>query len=221
MAEDTERPMAIGLAVSRRAPGQVEVRTGGRVVGTLTVASVTALGLRGGEACTPELIQRVEHRMALERAYKAAGDALARRALTSRALRERLLRRGFDELVVEEVLGALAREGLVNDAAVARELVRETVAHGGAGSPLLETKLASRGVAGDVAKRVIEEELRERNLADDALTLARQRLATLPSGLAPQAKLRRIYAYLARRGFDEEMCTTAAAQAVGAAHGAD
>ncbi len=61
------------------APGRVEVLAGGRVIGTLSPASITTLGLRAGELLTPELTERIGRRMVLERAYKTAADALARR----------------------------------------------------------------------------------------------------------------------------------------------
>ncbi len=207
----------IELATSRRRPDKVEVRAGGRVIGTLSPASVMTLGLRAGETLPPGMAERIEHRMNLERAYKAAADALARRPMTVTALRERLERRGFEASVVDETVAALSKEGLINDVEVARELVRHAVSRGGAGAVLLESKLAAKGVDSETAKRVLDEELLlSGGSAEDA---ARRRAHSIPHGLSLEAKARRLYAYLARRGFDEHESTEAVSRVLGTAPG--
>jgi regulatory protein len=206
-------PSPIELAPSRRHPGQVELRAAGRAIGTLSPASITSLGLRGGESLTPDLAERVAHRMALERSYKAAGNALARRPMTSSELRERLERRGFDPAIIDETLDGLAREGLVNDADVARAIVRHSVSHGGAGATLLESKLAAKGVDTDTARRVLDEELADADAG--AEVAARHRIRSIPHDLSIEAKARRLYAYLARRGFDEHASAEAVRRVLG------
>src|SRR5262245_59269603 len=105
-----EESAVIELAASRRKPGRVDVRVGRRVAATLLPASVTALGLRSGTAWTPDLASQVEHRMSLERAHRIASDALARRPMTAREVRDRLERRGFTPPTIDQTLAALGRE---------------------------------------------------------------------------------------------------------------
>src|SRR5262249_22970437 len=149
-----------------------------RVIGTLSAVSIAALGIRAGEASSPEMSERIQLRMSFERACKTAADALARRPLTSAELRDRLARRGFDTSIIDETLGALRREGLVDDTQVARETIRHAVNRGGAGAPLLESKLAAKGVDAETTRRVLDEELPQ--LASNAMDAARRRLRALP-----------------------------------------
>lgn len=205
----------IELTTSRKRPGKVEIRAGGRIVGTLSPASIMALGLRAGDQFTPGISEKIDHRMSLERSYKAAADALTRRPMTATALREHLERRGFDAPIVEETVAALAKEGLVNDADVAREVVRHAIARGGAGAILLETKLAAKGVDPQTARQVLDEELPV--IGTSAEEAARRRARSLPAGLTIETKARRLYAYLARRGFDEHESAEAVNRVLGTA----
>ncbi len=135
--------------------------------------------------------------------------------MTASELRERLERRGFEAPIIDETIAGLAREGLVNDAQVARDVVRHAVAHGGAGAALLESKLAAKGVNIEVARRVLSEELAD--TAGSAEEAARRRVTSLPEDLSMEAKARRLYAYLARRGFAEHESTEAVTRVLGTA----
>lgn len=187
----------------------------GRRVAELGPASVVALGLRDGMTLTPELGGAIKSREAFERAYKTAVAALARRPLSAQAVRERLTKRGFETPAIDAAIASLTAEGLIDDGALARRLVREETARGGAGTPFLESKLAARGVDPGTAARALEAELELH--AHSAHRAAEQRARSLPSTLPPEAKARRLYAFLARRGFDEHDATEAVRRVLGIA----
>lgn len=218
---DPRTQVLIELTPSRRPAGKaeksgkIEIVAGGRLVGSLSASSITALNIRAGDVLTEDTLRRIEHRMSLERAYKAAGDALARRMMTSTELREKLERRGFDPEIVEETVAALTKQGIVNNAEVAREIVRQAVSHAGAGLAFIESKLAAKGVDAETARKIIEDQ--QAGAMGSAEDTARRRAQSFPQGLSTQVKARRLYAYLARRGFEERESTEAVRRVLGAA----
>lgn len=213
MPTHAEDPVPIELVESRRRPGRVDVRAGRRTVGTLTPASVAALGLRPGERLTQELVSRIERRMELERAYRIAMDALARRGRTRHEIEEMLRRRGVAPAVIGDTIAALEQEGTLKDDEIARRIVQETLARAGAGRALLESKLAAKGIDAETSKGVIDDEL----ASGGAVEAARRRLGAIPAHLEPGVRARRLFAFLARRGFDEHE----SAEAVRAVLGVD
>lgn len=151
-----------------------------------------------------------------ERAHEAALRALASRPLSRAQLLERLERRGFGERVRLEVVDALERAGLVDDAALAERLIDEKTRRTPAGRLLLERELEKRGVSPHDASEALRGSLGDAvDERERALELARERLASMPAGLDDAARARRLFGLLARRGFDETTAEEAVAHAMG------
>lgn len=94
--------------------------------------------------------------------------------------------------------------GLVDDRRVAASHIRARLEQGSTARALLEADLERRGIAQSLATEVLDDLLQSRDETRDALELARVKVRTAPARLAPEAVLRRAFAYLARRGYDEE-----------------
>ena len=212
MDADHLLPPLLKLAAARN--DAVRITAGGRRVADLRPASVVALGLRDGTPLTPHLHAAINARAAFEQAYKAARTAIARRPLSAQTVRDRLSRRGFDSSAIDAAVETLLAEGLIDDTDLARRLLREENARGGAGPALLTSKLAARGVDPDAAMRAIEEDDAPPP-ATRALHAAERRAASLPADLPPEAKARRLYAFLARRGFEEHDAAEAVRRVLG------
>ena len=93
----------------------------------------------------------------------------------------------------------------MDDARYARALAFSKAVNAGASRRRISQELARRGVARDVADDAIEtvwaeEEVDQRAAA---LSLARKRAASL-AGLDPVVRRRRLYGFLARRGYDPD-----------------
>jgi SOS response regulatory protein OraA/RecX len=130
-------------------------------------------------------------------------------------VRDRLATRGFERGAVEGVVDALRAEGLIADAELARRLLLEENARGGAGAALLNSKLAARGIDPEAAAQVMEEEENGPSPAARALAAAERRAESLPVSLSPEGKARRLYAFLARRGFEEQDAAEAVRRVLG------
>jgi regulatory protein len=148
------------------------------------------------------------------RARQAALNVLAVRARSRRELEQRLRRKDFPREVIDACLDDLDRQGLLDDAAFARSVVRDRVRLSPRGPAHLLQELRKRGVEDPVAetalRRVLdEEEVSVHGLAEEAaLGWLRRQSDGVVRALADEAftkererARRRLHGYLARRGF--------------------
>jgi regulatory protein len=137
------------------------------------------------------------------RTYDRALDMLARAPRSARDLRRRLLLKGELESEVDVTVERLIASGLLNDAAYARAFVRSKVASQGFSRRRLQQELAKRGVARDVADAAIVEVLHDDEVDESAKIerVAQKKLRTL-RGLDEETQRRRLFSYLARRGYE-------------------
>ena len=135
--------------------------------------------------------------------YSRALDMLARAPRSARDLRRRLLLKGDPDSDVDAVVERLVAAGLLDDAAYARAFVRSKISSQGFSRRRLQQELAKRGVARDISDAAIAEVLHDDDVDEVASIerVARKKLRTL-RGLDEETQRRRLYAYLARRGYD-------------------
>jgi len=130
-------------------------------------------------------------------------DLLARAPRSVRDLRRRLLLKGEPEGDVDAAIERLTAAGLLDDAAYARAFVRAKVSSQAFSRRRLQQELARRGVARDIADAAIVEVLHDDNVDENANIerVARKKLRML-SGLDQDTQRRRLFAFLARRGYE-------------------
>lgn len=203
------------LRPSARAPGMVSVIVGRRNVGTMDAAEAARNGVRVGAAWTDELARRVALAADAAKAHRYALNSLGAKAQSRDALLRKLRRRGHAPEACDAVVERLERAGLLDDEAFAREVARGVLARGPAGRVRIEQALRARGVAPDLARRAATEALEGRDMTEDAAALAARRVRALPGSLDEQARRRRVYGYLARRGFGPEECAEAVRRVMG------
>jgi regulatory protein len=142
-----------------------------------------------------------------EAAREAALRLLERTRRTRADLARRLREKGFDDAVVTAVLERLAGVGLVDDVEYALAFLNERWGRRAAGRRRLEQELRKRGVAREdveqafarfeVAQGPADEVRLARRVAEQAV----RRYARLD----PRVRRQRLYALLARRGFDGDV----------------
>ena len=136
--------------------------------------------------------------------YDRALNLLAFRARTARELRRRLIEKGEGAERVDKVIERLCEIGLVNDADFARQLARSKVS-AGASRRRVHQELFKRGVAREVADGAVAEVFEDEGVtdADTIERVARKKWRTL-DGLDAVTRRRRLYAFLARRGYNAD-----------------
>jgi regulatory protein len=211
-SEIAESELPIGevtaLREHARRPGRVVLEVAGFAVGALTIDLVSELGLRVGsvlgETEGAALAAAVRRTGLLDRAL----DLLAVRGRSVRDLELRLRRLQALASDIAWVVERLLAQGILNDAQYAREVARSRLATGGVSRRRVQTELYRRGVAADVAARAIAEIVAETDIDESgaARAAAVKRLRALRNVDRATAR-RRVYAFLARRGYESALIT--------------
>jgi len=137
----------------------------------------------------------------LERARTKALQMLRVKLRSTAELRERLGAKGFASHDIETVLRELARAKVLDDAALAEADVRRMKERGPVGVRAVRAKLKRRGLdAGGVGDDAGASR-------DEVRAFAVKKLAAMPAKLSDEAKARRLFGVLARRGVDDELAS--------------
>lgn len=191
------------------APGRsdrMRMSISGVEVGDLTIDFVAEQRLHEGReiprAVADEIVAAANRTLVVDKAL----DLLAVRARSGRDLRLRLRRAGAPDAEITWAIERLVRQGLLDDAAYARQVARARVLQGGVSKRRVVTELRKRGVSAEAATDAIEATLSEVDLDEEgaALNAAQKRMRAL-SSLEPAVQRQRLFAYLARRGFESDV----------------
>ena len=147
---------------------------------------------------------------AARRAHNVSLHALAGKGYSLQEMRHRLRSRELAEDVIEAEIEELQRTGLINDEALAADLVELYSSRERLPRRAVEQKLRARKLSPDVIDQALSncESADESELAEE---LARERLrkmGTVDRGVAS----RRLRDFLHRKGFSSEDCTQAVAR---------
>jgi regulatory protein len=172
-------------------------------VGRLTQEQAQRLGLGRGRELQPQELEEVMRSCERLEARLAATRWLARRPRSRAELARYLKTKGFAAATVEAVLEELQRLGHLSDEQYARTLAEELVRRGRGGPAALRAKLRQRGIAAPLAEQAVAEVMEGVDERELARQIARKRLPVVAQLPLPVAR-RRLYAFLARRGFSPE-----------------
>ncbi len=136
-------------------------------------------------------------------AFTRALDLLSIRAHSVKDLRTKLIQRDFPVGEVDAVIERLLENGLLNDTSYAQSYVRGKLSSGRASPRKISQDLARKGIAKDeiasALEKVVEEEGIDPREALEALAAKKLNQMKGDDSLAAKRKL---FAFLARRGYD-------------------
>jgi regulatory protein len=133
-------------------------------------------------------------------AYLDALRRLARRDHSEQELRRALARKGHDEDVVERVVLRLRGQRALDDRRFAEAFSRGRLVHHGLGRQRIRQDLRRRGVARGAAEAGLKEALAD--VPEDAtVDVLARRYWTAHARDVPAQRLRKLWAFLVRRGF--------------------
>lgn len=191
-----------GLVEHPRQPGRYQLEVQDAVPVTVSASVIAALELRIGRVLDAAAGAAVAREAAALATYDKAVALLAVKGRSARELERRLQRIGHPPEAIAAALARLTAEGFVDDERLARQVARAKLGTGSVARRRVEQDLARRGVDRTVARVAVEETVAEEEVDERsaAVELARRRLGTL-RGLEPAVQRRRLFGYLARRGF--------------------
>lgn len=197
-------PTAVITAIvpNPRRAGRFAVSIDGHDAATLSIDAIERLRLAVGGRVDERLRLAIDHEAAILDTYDRALNMLAARARSSAELRRLLIRKGEAANQVDVAIDRLRTVGFLDDAAFARQFTRSKAVGGGLSRRRVQQELAKRGVARDVSDDAIDEVFTEEEVDENASIerVARKKLRTL-SKLEPVVQRRRLYGFLARRGY--------------------
>ena len=191
------------ISPDHRREGRFDVIVDGKRVAVLSMEAIDRLRLHTGDPYTEALAERIAAESEQVRVFDRALAMLASRSRAARELRLALLRKREPEALVDAAVSKLLRIGALDDARFARQFVRSRITRAGFSTRRLQSELARRGVDRSAADAAITE-VRADESIDPAETLERlaARKLRMMSKLDAPTRDRRLYAFLARRGYD-------------------
>ena len=136
-------------------------------------------------------------------AYNYALNLLSARPYAIKALHRKLIQKEYSAADADDAIRRLVDAGLLDDEKYAEQYTRSKIVSSGTSKRRIQQDLYRKGIRGDVAAAAIDQVLEDEGI-DTQLVLenvARKKLAQL-GDLEPLLLRRRLFAFLARRGYD-------------------
>lgn len=191
----------------RQRGSKAKVFVDGELFAEVDGEAIALRGVREGVELSQEELAEAcregERALAMSRALNLLGY----RARSEREVRRRLARHGHSGSVTNEVVERLRELGYLDDEEFARVMAREKARK--YGPRRVSAELVKGGVDREVAGEVVEEEFAERSELEDA-RLAAARRYNDGAGAGDDTEARRVYGFLARRGYSVEVCAEVA-----------
>jgi len=190
------------IVPSAKKPGRFDVLVDGRHEVTVSIETVERLALAPGRAYD-SLRDVVRREAAVLATYDRALNMLALRARSSRELHRQLVRKGEPPDQVDAAIVRLHVAGFLDDGEFARQFARSKAVGAGMSRRRIQKELGRRGVAREVGDGAVADVFEAEQLDEAAVVeqAAHKKLRSLKN-LDPQTRKRRLYAFLARRGYD-------------------
>ena len=136
-------------------------------------------------------------------AYNYALNLLSARPYATRALHRKLIQKQYSAADADDAIRRLVDNGLLNDAKYAEQYARSKMLSTGTSKRRVQQDLFRKGVKSDVATEAIANVVEQEEIDPAVLIerVAQKKLAQL-GALEPLALRRRLFAFLARRGYD-------------------
>ena len=143
----------------------------------------------------------------LEESLQIAYKLLSRRAFSEKALRERLAQKKMAAETIDAVVTELKNNRLLSDKGLAADRAQSRVKNRLLGNVRIEQDVIRKGIPRDEARRAVSDAAGNEDSPSEeerAYQLIVKRWRQTQKG-SPQALARRLFGFLARRGFDPEI----------------
>jgi regulatory protein len=184
-----------------RKPDRLDVHVDGAPRLTLAAELVLAAPLRVGDRVSESLLRELERRDQAWRAREAALHLLSFRGRTAVEMRRRLVEKGYAPDIADGCVAELEGRGLIDDASFAQSFVRDRLRFRPRGAQLLLQELRTKGVDWETARSTVAEVLQDEDVSEAELARQAATKWTVRPGENRLRARRRLYNFLARRGF--------------------
>lgn len=161
---------------------------------------VLQFGLKKGDVLTEQQIEEISINEERKRAKDRALNFLSYRDRSEKEIRTKLNDVGYDENIIEWVIGELQRLKFLDDERFAQSYAQTQMITRPVGEYFLKRELKQKGVAEELIEQTIEKTYQEKDQFSVALELAQQRKKRYKDVDEIKAK-KRVSDFLLRRGF--------------------
>ena len=136
-------------------------------------------------------------------AYNYALNLLSARPYSTRALQRKLIQKEYSAADADDAIRRLVANGLLDDAKYAEQYARSKILATGASKRRVTQDLYRKGIKSEVASAAIDNVVADEEIDTAAMIerVAKKKLAQL-GDLEPLVLRRRLFGFLARRGYD-------------------
>ena len=154
--------------------------------------------LKSGDIVGNDKMNRILHQSGLSSARHYADYLLSGRNYSRGLLRARMIKKGYDPGVIDEIISELTNQGWLNDTNYAREAIQAMLRHRPAGKTYLVGWLQSKHIARELAEKLVEEAMADIDEGELAMRILRRRWRYF-SKFDLETARRKAYNYLSRR----------------------
>ena len=193
------------ITAAARRTGRFDVAVNGAPVATLSLEAIERLHLSVGSTVDEQLSAALNREASIVATYDRALNMIALRARSAAELRRLLVKKGELPEYVDIAIERLLRAGFLDDASFARQFARSKAVGAGLSRRRVQQELARKGVAREIADAAIVDVFTEEHVDEEGTLerVARKKLKSLER-LDPAVQRRRLYSFLARRGYDSD-----------------
>lgn len=174
------------------------------------INEMDAITLRKGQELSESDIDELRQKDAIVKAFDAAATLLAYRPRSTQEIRQRLLKKSFDEMVIDTAIEKLERLGYLDDRAFARFWIEDRNRFKPRGRRALSYELRNKGISDSLIQDLLDELVDE---SDGAYEAAQKRVRSMRGKTQREFK-KKIGAFLQRRGFGYEAVNNALSQLI-------
>ena len=201
-----EKLLISSIEPQKKKKDRYNIYIDGEYMASLGAEAIVTFGLREGMLVDAETLKEAVSKDNAQYAFDSAASLLSHKMRTRSELKDRLTQRGIDEAAVEAAINKLSAYGYVDDLAYAKDYVQSAVHTGRWGRKAVEYRLAEKGLEREVIAEAMTEYTEE-----DEKRIVRAQIAGMTgksSGMDARKQRQKIYASLARHGFDYGVINT-------------
>lgn len=170
---------------------------------TLSNKTVETYSLTTNQDVDEELFDALQLHASVLPVRTAALMTLQYTRKSSRDLRMKLIQKKFEPKLVDMAIAELQSMGLLDDAVYAESLARSKALSGKQGKMRIQQELRKRGINATQAQDAIEKVYEENDISEvDAVLELAQKKAASYRGIDVATQKRRLFGFLARRGYN-------------------
>jgi len=182
------------IVIQKRNPNRVNIHLDGEFA--FGLARITAAWLRTGQELDDKKIEQLQAEDAKERAFQQANLFLSYRARSESEIRKNLQKHEIPEVVIEETLERLRKDGLANDGKFAQAWVENRIAFRPRSRHMMAMELRQKGLDDESMLPALQD------IDDEALAYeAAKKRSSRFNGLEWIEFRKKLSGFLARRGF--------------------